>query len=107
MIEDRAPAPPRPDLASGIGASPAPRERFDWLAADSRNLRSGLRDIEAAIRRGWRPESEADRQALVGKLSTLMADGRANARAQLRAGRCLLAMGASDMGLARPSPWKG
>jgi hypothetical protein len=94
MIEDRAPAPPRPDLASGIGASPAPRERFDWLAADSRNLRSGLRDIEAAIRRGWRPESEA-------------ADGRANARAQLRAGRCLLAMGASDMGLARPSPWKG
>ena len=48
-------------------------ERFDWLLDDAYHLRSNLRDVRAAVRKGQfrGPEHEGRRKALYEALKTL------------------------------------
>jgi hypothetical protein len=67
---------------------------FDWLAPTARNLRSSLRDVEAAILRGWLdspgPDHQARRDALVAALMRLVDDPATPDRAAIRACRILM-----------------
>jgi hypothetical protein len=69
-------------------------ESLDWLAPTAHNLRSSLRDVEAAVLRGWLdspgPEHQARRAALTAALMRLVDDPATPPRAAIRACRILM-----------------
>jgi len=76
------------------------REPFDWLA-DPRCRRSALRDVQAAVRRGWfdgpGPILVERRAALLAVLGALLDDPSLRPLEFLRLSRIFTTMGMRDL----------
>ncbi len=86
----------------------APQNRFDWLKTNHLR-RSGLRDIEAAVRAGrLSGDAMADRRAeLVAALRELLQDPELRQRESIRIGRIFTAFSEQDLQQQRETATAG